>query len=230
MPTRILIGVAMALLAAAAARAQAPATSVQLPTFSMFSVGTTVSVPDRGGAVLGGVNRASSERREFGMPFGKGLPFKNQSIGSNRSAANISVSAYIHDFEAMEEALLGQTGPARPAGPADAALAGKMLLPRGGEAGRSWQLALPASAAAQPAPSLADAQSQRAAAQLSKTDEAADFFARAEQAAADGKTSVAKIYYQMAVRRASGELKDRALARLEMVSGSKPSQVVQSAR
>src|SRR5207244_3656119 len=46
----------------------ASAQTVQLPTFTFFSVGTTVSVPDQGAAFLGGVNRASQGRNEFGIP------------------------------------------------------------------------------------------------------------------------------------------------------------------
>ena len=59
---------------ASSARAQA----VQLPTFNYFTVQTTVSVPDRGGAVLGGVNRASSGTTSRG--FG---PLRNRASGSS---------------------------------------------------------------------------------------------------------------------------------------------------
>jgi len=80
------------------------ASAVQLPTFSYFTAPTTVSVPDRGGTYMGGVKRSASGRIESGAPL---LPFKNRAIGNESSASSISVHAYIHDFEAMDEAILG---------------------------------------------------------------------------------------------------------------------------
>ena len=43
-------------------------TTVQLPTFSFFTVQTTVSVPDSGGAFLGGIGRGADggSSRGFG--------------------------------------------------------------------------------------------------------------------------------------------------------------------
>ena len=46
---------------------QLPATTVQLPSFSIFSVNTTVSVPDSGGMYLGGVNRARDSSTTRGL-------------------------------------------------------------------------------------------------------------------------------------------------------------------
>ena len=45
-------------------------TSVQLPTFSNFSVGTTVSVPDRGAATLGGAKGRARLAVWVGAGFG----------------------------------------------------------------------------------------------------------------------------------------------------------------
>lgn len=81
----------------------APASAVQLPTFGYNTTTTTVSVPDRGGAYMGGIKRSSSGRTESGAPL---LPFSNRSIGNQTSATSFSVHAYIHDFEAMDEAAL----------------------------------------------------------------------------------------------------------------------------
>jgi hypothetical protein len=79
--------------------------AVQLPTLSSFRTNTTVSVPDRGSVYTGGINRAADGRNEFGTPL---LPLRNRSIGSQRSASSVWTSVYIHDFEAMDEALLSQ--------------------------------------------------------------------------------------------------------------------------
>src|SRR5208337_775570 len=83
-----------------------PAVSVQLPTFSFATVGTTVMVPDQGSAFLGGIDRSSAGRNEFGVP-GITLPgFQNRSIGQTQSATSFRVTATIHDFDAMDQALL----------------------------------------------------------------------------------------------------------------------------
>lgn len=90
-------------ICSAALAQNAPASAVQLPTFGYNTVNTTVSVPDRGGVYMGGINRSSSGRTESGAPL---LPFKNRSIGNQTSATSFSSHVYIHDFEAMDEAAL----------------------------------------------------------------------------------------------------------------------------
>ena len=44
-------------------------TTVQLPTFQVISVTTTVSVPDGGTVLLGGIKRLREGRNEFGVPL-----------------------------------------------------------------------------------------------------------------------------------------------------------------
>lgn len=80
------------------------ASAVQLPTFGYNTATTTVSVPDRGGTYMGGIKRSSSGRVESGAPL---LPFKNRAIGNQTSATSFSSHVYIHDFEAMDEQILG---------------------------------------------------------------------------------------------------------------------------
>ena len=107
MDARTLIALSVLTLFSAAGSAalaqNAPASAVQLPTFGYNTVTTTVSVPDRGGVYMGGIKRSSSGRTESGAPL---LPFKNRSIGNQTSASSFSAHAYIHDFEAMDEAAL----------------------------------------------------------------------------------------------------------------------------
>jgi len=83
----------------------ADAQVVQLPTFSYSTVNTTVSVPDRGGMYLGGVGYSEIGSSSAGTPI---LPFKNRSSGRSTRATGMSVTAYIHDFEEMEQELLRQ--------------------------------------------------------------------------------------------------------------------------
>ncbi|HUT08874.1 MAG TPA: hypothetical protein VMY42_00115 [Thermoguttaceae bacterium] len=200
---------------------QPPATAVQLPTFSYFSVGTTVSVPDRGSVYMGGVSRASTGRNEFGTPMLPFRPFKNSAIGQERSASQMHVTAYIHDFEAMEEAMLGQPssyqGLASQQPLPQIAGASHPFLSRDPAYGGGWQRSTLASSAVEPPMSVAEAQARRISEQAARGEEADDFFQRARQAETDGKANVAKIYYQMAARRATGELKEQVLARLDVI-------------
>jgi hypothetical protein len=90
---------------------RADAQIVQLPTFRSFGVSTTVSVPDRGSVSLGGISSNRSGYVERGLPilgvgpFG-GPAFANRAIGRQSQTAGVSVSAYIHDFETLEQDLV----------------------------------------------------------------------------------------------------------------------------
>lgn len=202
---------------AGAALAQGPATTVQLPTFSFFSTATTVSVPDGGSAYLGGVNRASDGRNEFGVPLLPFRPFRNSAIGSERSASNMRVTATIHDFEAMDEFLLNQpTEFRRLQGlQSPAAMLGRTLQPRLPNRSPAWAPSSLAGAEASTVATVAEIQARREQQRQSRLTEAEQFYQRAQDAEEAGKASVAKIYYQMAARRATGGLKQQALAKVE---------------
>src|SRR5215467_5980073 len=81
-------------------------TTVQLPTFHYFYSTGTVVVPDGGDAFLGGVSGSASGRTERGIPGLPSRPFTNGAIGSTTAAGGVSVSAQIHDLDAMDQALL----------------------------------------------------------------------------------------------------------------------------
>jgi hypothetical protein len=49
--------------------------------------------------------------------------------------------------------------------------------------------------------------------------------AKAQQAEKDGKAGLAKIYYQMVIRRDSGSLKEQAQGRLATMAGGKAAAV-----
>ena len=76
-----------------------------------------------------------------------------------------------------------------------------------------------ASSAARAAPSVAEARRLHAAETASQNEEAMKYVELARGAEASGKPSVAKVYYQMAARRASGGLKAQILSRLEALQG-----------
>jgi len=85
-------------------------TTVQLPTFSFISVTTTVSVPDGGTVLLGGIKRLSEGRNEFGVPILNKVPylnrlFKNVGIGRETQSLMMMVTPRIIIQEEEEERL-----------------------------------------------------------------------------------------------------------------------------
>ncbi len=189
------------------AQQQLPATTVQLPSFSIFSVNTTVSVPDGGGMYLGGVNRArdGSTSRGFG-------PFANRGIGGDRMASGVSVQATIIDHDELDRAVLAEAAARR--APADPDTAKAALLSRHVGRDATCIAATSGRATGGSSDSVAAIRAKNAAAADERASEAARYFAQAQQAEADGKPAVAKIYYQMVVRRDAGMLKQQAEERL----------------
>jgi general secretion pathway protein D len=85
-------------------------TTVQLPTFISTSVSTTVSVPDGGTVLLGGIKRLSEGRNEFGIPMLQHIPyvsrlFRNTAIGRTTSSLMMMVTPRIIIQEEEEENL-----------------------------------------------------------------------------------------------------------------------------
>jgi len=172
--------------------------TVQLPTLSFFTVSTTVVVPDRGAAHLGGVGSATRSATTLGSPL---APRGNRGIAASQSVGGMSVSAFVHDFEAMDRALLEQAARQR-------------------KQSSGTPLVLPGAPADQARPvasldAIRRTQENQAAARQSET---MAYLAKAQQLEADGKPGVARIYYRMALRRASGKLKQQLAARLERLS------------
>jgi hypothetical protein len=197
---------------------------VQLPTFTFAGVGTTVMVPDRGATFLGGIDRAADGRSEAGIP-GIAIPgFQNRGIGLDRSASSFWATVTIHDFDAMDQALLSTPSPDGIARTNPNMSRGLSEMPIS-VVSQPWQrnaVNLAGNWRVEPDPPAHDfavEHADRMARRATRAAEAEDFFERGRQAEADGKPSVAKIYYQMAARRAAGELKEQVLARLEALSG-----------
>jgi hypothetical protein len=207
---------AIALVSAAAPvlftanRAEAQATTVQLPTFHYFSVNTTVLVPDRGATYLGGVNYSSAGRTQRGIPGLGGRPFTNTSTGRSTSGGNMWVTAYIHDFEALEEQLLGHGG-----------------IADGNSA--PWRTAN-AVTAAKPNPSFAQSvaslRAQAANEDHAQQLEAEAYLKRAHEKLNEGKPGVAKIYFQMAQRHGAELVKEQASVGLKAIEQNKAARTV----
>jgi hypothetical protein len=188
-----------------------PATTVQLPTFSVFTVQTTVSVPDGGTAYLGGINRGAegSATRGFG-------PLKSRSFGSSRTASGVSVSATIIDHAEIDRALLAEAGAKR--GSVDSSVAKAAAISKG-VAAEPWFAARPTATrtpAALPGSVAAMRKQNVEAADLVAT-ELAGYLAKGKQAEAENKPGVARVFYQMVARRDQGEMKRVAVERLAVL-------------
>jgi general secretion pathway protein D len=87
--------------------------TVQLPTFAFTTVTTTVSVPDGGTVLLGGIKRLSEGRTERGVPILDKLPyisrlFKNVGIGRTTQSLMMMVTPRIIIQEEEEERAVGR--------------------------------------------------------------------------------------------------------------------------
>jgi hypothetical protein len=173
-------------------------TAVQLPTFSLYGVGSSVCVPSGGSALIGSINGGGDGRRQFGDA---GVP-SGRSIGGDRSASNVRGSATVHDLAEMDRQLLAGSS---------------------AESTAQARTSADSSSAARAAPSVAASRRLYAAEQAGAQDDAAEWFDRAKAAEAEGKLGAAKVYYQIVARRASGDLKAQALDRLQTLRGQSSS-------
>ena len=91
-------------------------TTIQLPEFIMTTVTTTVSVPDGGTVLLGGIKRLREGRNEFGVPILSKIPyinrlFKNVGMGRTTDSLMLMVTPRIIIQEEEEDKLLGANRP-----------------------------------------------------------------------------------------------------------------------
>lgn len=202
--SRVIVPTLFALLASAGS---VFAQAVQLPTFNFFGTSTTVSVPDHGTAFMGGNTTSFSGSNSRGVPLlgpTTGPLFNNRGIANGGTTSNISVTAQIHDMEAMDRALLGgmtadefrrqvrnttagSTTPRLTLGPANSG---------------------PRAASVASTPSYSE---QEIAAQLKRQKQAEEQLALGQAMAGRGKVSLAQSYYRMALNNANGELRDKVL-------------------
>ena len=91
-------------------------TTIQLPEFIFTTVTTTVSVPDGGTVLLGGIKRLREGRNEFGVPILSKIPyinrlFKNVGMGRTTDSLMLMVTPRIIIQEEEEDKLLGTSRP-----------------------------------------------------------------------------------------------------------------------
>ena len=83
---------------------------VQQPITTTFSVMTSVSVPDGGTILLGGVKRLSEGRKEYGVPMVNKIPylkrlFSNTAVGRETQSMMLMVTPHIIIQEEYEESM-----------------------------------------------------------------------------------------------------------------------------
>jgi general secretion pathway protein D len=96
-----------------AAEIEMEGTTVQLPSYSFTTVTTTVSVPDGGTVLLGGIKRLSEGRTERGVPMLSKIPyvnrlFRNVGIGRTSQSLMMMVTPRIIIQEEEEEKAVGR--------------------------------------------------------------------------------------------------------------------------
>jgi hypothetical protein len=187
------------------------AQAVQLPTFNFFGTSTTVSVPDHGTAFMGGNTTSYSGSNSRGVPLlgpAGGPLFNNRGIANGGTTSNISVTAQIHDMDAMDRALLGGMS-------ADEF----RRQVRNNPAGNYSHLTLGPGATPPRSITVDSAEvprsmrysEQELAVQLKRQQQAEEQLAMGQAMAARGKVSLAQSYYRMALNNANGELRSKVL-------------------
>ncbi|MEJ7595084.1 MAG: hypothetical protein WKF77_26465, partial [Planctomycetaceae bacterium] len=86
--------------------------TVQLPVISSITVSTTVSVPDGGTVLLGGIKRLRESRKMNGVPILNKVPyisrlFKNSGVGRETESIMLMVTPRIIIQEEEEENVIG---------------------------------------------------------------------------------------------------------------------------
>ena len=193
---------------------------VQLPTLRSFSVDTTVVVPDRGSAFLGGVSRASYGSNSYGVPGFSKLPglgrlFTNRSSGSSVSSSNASVSATIIDLHEMDEAVLAAAARQRALAATDVARRHRAAF-LAQHIGRTN-----ATQFVRSQPTVGGPPDRRTSKRRTEVT-ALDVFATAQRAEAAGRLGAARCGYRRVERMAHGELQTRAQARLAALEPPPP--------
>jgi hypothetical protein len=204
-------GASLPVLGVREARAQV----LQLPTFDYFSVQTSVLVPDRGGAYVGGVRRATYAASGAGVAGTRTMPgmgrlLGNRALAAGATAGAASVHATIIDSAALDRAVLAEAARRR--------TQEEVLPSRAAELSRQLlEDAPPTPSPAGMPVSLSEIRQRNAQRKRAQQGAARQFFSQAMQAEQRGQLGAAKIYYQMARRRADAELLQRIESRLSQL-------------
>ena len=175
---------------------------IQLPSYHVFGIGTSVLVPDQGSAVLGGVNRALSGQSSRGWPL-PGSSTRSHVRGS-RSA---QVQVTILDHREWDAAVLAQAATPQVATTATQIRARRI----------SGQLAQTATAGPLESTAALSAAAERGAQRRQAAEDLAarQLIARGDLCQQRGQSQTARIFYRTAWRQSQGAVRELARTRLE---------------
>lgn len=196
---------------------------VQLPTFRTFSISTTVAVPDRGAAYLGGVTRGSWGSSSRGVPGLSQVPglnraFTNRGYASSVSSSHAYATATIIDHAELDRMVLAEAAARR--GARSTATVTEH---------RAAYLSKHVARAPKIIPGNVDKASNRNitteatlldAALARQEAELAGYLKRAEQAEMEGRNGSARCCYSVLLRRGSDEHKALAAERLASLAAA----------
>jgi hypothetical protein len=195
---------------------QASAQVIMLPTYRVFSIGTSVMVPDRGMAHLGGISTARESSVSRGVP-GFGPLFANRAIGRELGHVGAHVTATIIDQRELDQQVLSAATRSRQVLSAeDAALARKAAFLNQHLARPSSSQPAPA-ARSLPAEHLSQIRQRQQQAGREQQLEGLELMILAQQKELEGKLGVARIYYQQAARRLTGSRQQQVIKRLREI-------------
>jgi hypothetical protein len=170
------------------------AQTIQLPSFNVFSVDTTVLVPDSGPAPVAGNRRTSSSTNSFG-----GFP-RQRATASDRQVTGAHVIAKIHETQEVDEALPQSSAVVKaPTTPTTRTTTARTMATA--EVVADSKLA-----------SVDELRRQRDAQAMTEQQAARLVFERGRLAQAARKPDVATVYYRSAAKRATGALRQEILA------------------
>ncbi len=209
---QVMLGSGLFLLSCAvAAQGQQQPTTVQLPTFSFFTVQTSVLVPDSGAAYLGGITRSQLGSRYRGTPFAKGPIPGSRGFNNTVQTGGMSVHATIIDHSEIDVAVLEAALESR-------GVPVEISLQEYAAAHLAAERAVKNPVAdLRGATSLAEIKQAQQSAAESHEAEARELFAKAAAYEEKNQPGLAKIYYRMVVTRATGDLRSESLARIAVL-------------
>lgn len=197
---------------------------VQLPTFSFFSVSTTVSVPDSGAAYLGGVRTSRRQSSTRGVPGLAQLPyagrlFKNRGIAASTTSSGAHVTATIIDHGELDRLVLSEAAALRGA-PLELTATGRKASFLSSHVGRHDHTALATSRETPTKKNAINPQLSIAAAQQETEKQVAMYLDRAQRAERAGNVGSAKCSYRVVSRRGTPAQRQYALARLVAIEAA----------
>ena len=210
---------------------------VMLPTQRIFSVSTSVSVPDRGMAHLGSISRAREGSVTRGVPGLAQLPmagrlFRNQGIGRDMENVGAAVTATIIDLQELDKQVLASARvPVRSPEELQVARKADFLMRNLGR--QTNQRSLTVSQPRFPITnrsSVAEIRRANHLAAVQRQQEAEEYLQHARQLEDAGRTGGARIYYQMAARRTSGLQQRKILDRLQQINVQRAVKIAQQPR